>query len=229
MVAKGLMAIVRHTPRRNSSPVLAALLPQAEREDTGWEQARPPGFHMVLLPWADDFRNLRFPPPADLDVPPRLIEAARRSIDAMRVDAFAPGCVENPVLQKHYACVQALALGEAAPEKTADLLHPHAEALAEHASVLADWRAAIDDAAPAALAPPSKRACGEAGGRPAKVRREEMPGLLPGATEAEVRDLVVSGVIDRVTVGALRDWLAAHSMPIVGKKADLIERIRASC
>merc|ERR1712137_481703 len=79
MLSRKVMAIVRYIARRNSAPVLAALLPQAENEepDTGGDQSCPPGFHMILLPWADDFRQLRFPPPSDMGIPPSLVEPAR--------------------------------------------------------------------------------------------------------------------------------------------------------
>mmetsp|Transcript_45290 Transcript_45290/g.80399 ORF Transcript_45290/g.80399 Transcript_45290/m.80399 type:complete len:662 (-) Transcript_45290:98-2083(-) len=146
MIEKKLMALIRYIPRKNSVPLLAALLPQAESEDSGADQLRPPGFNMVLLPYADDIRSLVFPVPEGVQVTSEMVEKARAVVNALRVDGFAPGCVENPVLQRHYAAVQALALGENQPEETPDLLQPDARALAEKAPILASWRSSIDDA-----------------------------------------------------------------------------------
>jgi hypothetical protein len=46
--------------RSNSSPRLAALIPQQEvlDEEVKSIQRCPPGFHLVYLPYADDFRQI---------------------------------------------------------------------------------------------------------------------------------------------------------------------------
>lgn len=46
--------------RSNTSPRLAALVPQEEEldDDVKTIQKSPPGFHLVYLPYADDFRQI---------------------------------------------------------------------------------------------------------------------------------------------------------------------------
>ena len=44
--------------RSNTSPRLAALCPQEEELDENRLQKNPPGFHLIYLPFADDFRQI---------------------------------------------------------------------------------------------------------------------------------------------------------------------------
>merc|ERR1711976_765139 len=99
---------------------------------------------MVLLPFADEIQKLVFPIPEGVRISQEIHDGARNLINALRIDNFTPGCVENPVLQKHYAAVQALALEEPAPEETADMLKPDDVALADKAPVIAAWRTAVE-------------------------------------------------------------------------------------
>merc|ERR1719264_2210002 len=131
------MALACWTPRKNSGPALLALMPQAERLDPGsGDQLQPPGFHMIRLPWGEEIREIDLPLPDGLRLPPGIVDSARNTINAMRLDDFQPGCAENPVLQKHFAAVQALALGEDCPEETVDVLQPDGQALADKAPLL---------------------------------------------------------------------------------------------
>eukprot|EP00927_Polykrikos_kofoidii_P066420 TRINITY_DN62017_c0_g1_i1.p1 TRINITY_DN62017_c0_g1~~TRINITY_DN62017_c0_g1_i1.p1 ORF type:complete len:645 (-),score=103.23 TRINITY_DN62017_c0_g1_i1:96-2030(-) len=240
LLLKKQVALVRYIPRRSSQPVLAAMFPQAEREEgSGSGQVAPPGFNMVLLPWGEDIRSLRFAAP-EATVPgaitsPEITGAARRVVASMRLDGFAPGCVENPVVQKHYAAVQALALGEDKPEETIDMLQPDETALAEKAPLLAAWRDALDAGCAAAFAglgsgckrsAPPPAADDVFGERPARMpRREAIP---TGPITADgMRELVMSGEVDRLTVPALRDWLKMQGIACSGKKGDLVDRVRA--
>lgn len=53
---KEVMAICRYIPRENISPKLVALVPQ-EEELNELLQVTPNGFHVIFLPFADDFRT----------------------------------------------------------------------------------------------------------------------------------------------------------------------------
>ncbi|CAE8726403.1 unnamed protein product, partial [Polarella glacialis] len=194
MLERRVLAVASYVARRNAEPVLVALLPQAEEED-GAEQIKPPGFNMVRLPWGEEIRQLTFAVPEGVptETPQELKEAARKVVAAMRLNNFTPGCAENPVLQKHYAAVQALALGEEQPEDTVDVLQPDAAALKEKAPLLQAWKSAVDAAAPPKA--PAKRphpvaADGEDGAPQAKVKKELPP---PPATKEAMRALVQSG------------------------------------
>eukprot|EP00928_Gymnodinium_smaydae_P018070 TRINITY_DN16878_c1_g6_i1.p1 TRINITY_DN16878_c1_g6~~TRINITY_DN16878_c1_g6_i1.p1 ORF type:complete len:664 (+),score=145.51 TRINITY_DN16878_c1_g6_i1:60-1994(+) len=242
LAARRKIALVRYVARKSSNPVLAALVPQVEREEvSGGDQVCPPGFHMVLLPWGEDIRSLSFPAPegAPAPLPQGLQDAARSVVNAMRLDGFVPGCVENPVLQKHFAAVQALALAEEQPEEVVDMLRPDEGALNDKAPLLAAWRDAIDACAPAPAfggggAYGKRGAPGGAGDfapgadfgyrAPKAPRREAAP--APSTVE-EMRALVHSGEVERLTAPVLRDWLKAQGIAASGKKGDLVERVRA--
>ena len=51
------MAIVRLVPRAGSTVRFVAMIPQPEQYDEDHFQ-KPPGLHMVFLPYADDIRGL---------------------------------------------------------------------------------------------------------------------------------------------------------------------------
>jgi len=222
MLERKVLAVASYVARRNSEPVLVALLPQAEVEEEG-DQKQPPGFHMIRLPWAEEIRPLSFPLPDGLpaEMPPNLQEAAREVVKSLLLPDFAPGCAENPVLQKHYAAVQALALSEEQPEETVDVLQPDLAHLESKKPVFLAWKEAIDAAAPMWAA---KRAAGE-GEAATKRPRREAP-AVPADKEA-MRALVHSGDVALLTVAVLRDWLKSQGVVNTGKKQDLLERVRA--
>lgn len=235
MVRRKLLALALYVARRNAEPALVALLPQAEDVDECGVQLRSPGFHMMRVPWAEEIRKVDFPLPERSPMPTAdLVVAARNVVSAMRLEGFRPGCAENPVLQKHYAAVQALALGEDKPGETIDVLIPDATALEEKAPLFAAWKAAVDAAAPRLPAADRRRhgaafgeAVGElAEGEPprARARREA---LVAPASLDDMRHLVNSGELERLTVSALRDWLMTQGIVATGRKADLMERVRA--
>jgi len=235
LITRKQFALIRYTARRASQPVLAALVPQAEQlEEGGRDQVCPAGFHMILLPWGEDVRRLHFPAPEGVAPPApvaaELADAAQRVVEAMSLDTFAPGCVENPVLQKHYAAVQALALGEDNPEETPDMLQPDEMALNDKAALLAAWRGAIDVAVPPAPGAGAKRGNADAvpdGTDPRLPKVPRLSGPVAPISKEEMRAMVLSGEVERLTVPALRDWLKSQGVSCSGKKADLCERIRA--
>jgi len=192
------------------------------------DQVRPPGFHMIRLPWGEEIRDLTFPVPDSLHLPPGLTDAARNVVKAMKLDGFYPGCVENPVLQRHYAAVQALALGEDKPEDTVDALMPD-PGMDAKAPVFLAWRDAVDASVPAltetlgGVKRPSPTHDGE---NPRSRFRRDAALETPTTLEA-MRELVRSGDVDRLTVPALRDWLQLQGIASGGKKADLLDRVRA--
>ncbi|EPZ36969.1 Ku70/Ku80 beta-barrel domain-containing protein [Rozella allomycis CSF55] len=56
--AKGKIAICRYIARDYSKPSIVALLPQKEQFDENGIQIKPPGAHLITLPFADDLRSL---------------------------------------------------------------------------------------------------------------------------------------------------------------------------
>lgn len=70
------MGVAWFIPRKNAAPVLAAILPGAEKLNEEGEQLIPPGMWIVPLPFADDIRQ-------NPEVP--VVEAPESLIDAMRL------------------------------------------------------------------------------------------------------------------------------------------------
>ncbi|VDP91856.1 unnamed protein product [Echinostoma caproni] len=62
---KQVIALGLCVQRKALPPRLVALLPQAEQLDEDGNQITPPGFQLIHLPYADDFRELDLP-----EVPP---------------------------------------------------------------------------------------------------------------------------------------------------------------
>jgi ATP-dependent DNA helicase 2 subunit 1 len=116
------LVLCRWTARRGSPPRLVALLPQAEKLDEIGTQIKASGFNMIILPFADDIRHLRFD--ADDNDNEKVREAtvaSHEQIDKAKAlitklvlpgGAFNPDSYDNPVLQSHYANLQALALDQ---------------------------------------------------------------------------------------------------------------------
>ncbi|KFU99358.1 X-ray repair cross-complementing protein 5, partial [Tauraco erythrolophus] len=70
-----VMALCRYTARRNTPPRFVALVPQEEEVDEQKVQIAPPGFHIILLPYADDKRNVDFT---------EKVPASREQVDKMK-------------------------------------------------------------------------------------------------------------------------------------------------
>jgi ATP-dependent DNA helicase 2 subunit 1 len=58
MIQLDKVAIVRFIPRENSSVRFCALIPQEEKYDQEDGFQTPPGFQLIILPFADDIRDL---------------------------------------------------------------------------------------------------------------------------------------------------------------------------
>ena len=54
-LSRDVVAVCRYIPRQNAQPFFVALLPQAEKLDM---QVTSPGFHVIFLPFSEDFRAL---------------------------------------------------------------------------------------------------------------------------------------------------------------------------
>ena len=59
-LARDVVAVCRYIPRQNAQPFFVALVPQAEELDESHIQVASPGFHVIYLPFAEDFRTLHF-------------------------------------------------------------------------------------------------------------------------------------------------------------------------
>ncbi|KHN88389.1 X-ray repair cross-complementing protein 5 [Toxocara canis] len=126
--------ICRYTQKENTPPKLVALVPQsaAERKDDSKSKAnekfRYPGFHLVYMPFLEDKRDLseQMSHP-DGDWPKsneEQVEAARNVIRKLTLNYF-PEKFSNPVIQKHYKVIEAMALDLDEVPQVEDQIQPY--------------------------------------------------------------------------------------------------------
>ena len=120
------LILCRWVARKGAPPRLVALLPQAETIDEIGTQTKPPGFNMINLPFADDIRHLRFNEDGEgegegenvnsasaIIASHEQIDKAKALINKLALPGrYDPDAYDNPVLQRHYANLQALALDQ---------------------------------------------------------------------------------------------------------------------
>eukprot|EP00494_Astrolonche_serrata_P028736 UN29003 len=136
MIKLGKIAICRFIYRKSSVPRFAALLPQKETFNEHDEQEKPPGFHVIFLPYADDIRKIPLAPKKVADE--NLILQAKKVIQKLSLVRF-PEYV-NPVLQRFYDGLEALALDEDIPQEITDETTQDLEVMADQGrEVLEDF------------------------------------------------------------------------------------------
>ncbi|KAI9207193.1 SPOC like C-terminal domain-containing protein [Polychytrium aggregatum] len=119
--------------RKRSPPRLVTLVPQRETE------SMPGGFHAILMPYADDLRNIQMPvvhPTILKDSSSALAEIGNKIIKKLNIKSYDGKNYENPVIQIHYTNLQALALQEDLPEEFNDQTLPKAREIHERAGEL---------------------------------------------------------------------------------------------
>ena len=137
MQRKDKIAIVRVQVRDNAQVRFCALLPSYPKhanDDT------PMGFQLIVLPFADDIRDLdTIFDAAGFDQQKReqnIVDtlskqekdSARPLIKNLSIN-FDSRNFENPTIQKFYSGLQAMALQEKEPEPVQDLLQPDYEGM----------------------------------------------------------------------------------------------------
>uniref|UniRef100_A0A7S3Y266 SAP domain-containing protein n=1 Tax=Heterosigma akashiwo TaxID=2829 RepID=A0A7S3Y266_HETAK len=230
MLDKKVCAICHYIRVQNSPPQIVALLPQREELD-GDAQFLPPGMHVVFLPFADDVRDIKVEAP-----PPRAsaeaAAAAARVVSSLDMgeDGFVLGAQGNPALQRFYAALQAVALGEAdlgwSEEQDGTAHRIPEEVLALIRPALEGFRAAVPELGEPGGGGGGKRKAtsGSAAKSPAaKKTKAADEGGVP--SDQEVQDAISSGQIQKWKVADLKDFLGAKKQSKAGKKQDLIDRI----
>lgn len=112
------VAIAVMIARAKSQPRMVALFPQPEVLDEHKVQIKPPGMHVVFLPYADDMRKLEY----EEDMPQasdEQVATMAKIVNKLKYE-HSPDAFENPALQKHFRNLEALALDRPAPEEFED-------------------------------------------------------------------------------------------------------------
>lgn len=216
---KNVFALCKYIPRRNTPPRFVALVPQREELDQSQTQATPPGFHVIYLPFADDIRTVdsHVGPTASDEQVDKMKEIVHKLRFKYRSDAF-----ENPVLQKHYSNLEALALDMLSPEPIEDLTMPKVKMMDERLGPLVqEFKDLVypPDYNPEGK-PAAKRKPAESGGGAA----EKKPKVE--ISEEELRNHVAKGTLGKLTVPVLKDACKQFNIRTTGtKKQELIDAL----
>ena len=130
---KNKCMIIKFVAREGSLIKICALIPQKESFDEDFFQT-PPGFNMIVLPFADDIRsNSDIMSKIDMSkinnkITVEQSELTKKLIKKMNI-SFDCRNFENYSLQKFYSTLQALALEENETEEIDDLIQPDNEGL----------------------------------------------------------------------------------------------------
>lgn len=214
---RDVVPICKYIPSKNSPPRFVALLPQEEEVDEHKVQTRPPGFHVIFLPFADDFRKVKFESTTKANT--EQIDAAKEVLKKLQF-TYSTESFENPVLQKHWRTVEALALDRDSPEEMTDYTLPDEEKIQKRAGdVIEKFK---DLVFPSDYVPGAKRKTGGGGDAAAKKAKLEAAATIDLKTEAE------AGRLTKLTVPVLKEKIKENNIACNGtRKADLIDAINA--
>ncbi|KAG9010474.1 ATP-dependent DNA helicase II subunit 1 [Tulasnella sp. JGI-2019a] len=211
---KGKIAIARYMPRRGTIPGFAALVPQIERVASHGQQA-PPGFQVVVLPFADDVRQ---PPLTPLKgAAEEQTDAACKIIEKLTLkgQGYLPDTYLNPALSLHYGLLQATAFSEEydIERDFTDTTKPNYDMI--HTRVgpqLTAWKDLLleDEEANAPIATATT----------GTKRKADT-----SVDEAHIRDMYNDGKTTKLTVAQLKNFCRAKALSIAGVKADLVTRV----
>lgn len=215
-IEKGVVAVCRYTPRKNTPPRFVALFPQAEELDDRKVQIVPPGFHVIFLPFADDFRRLKL----DQQLPranAEQIEKAKELIKKLQF-AFRSESFENPVLQQHYASVEAMALDRDSVEEISDFTLPDEDRIDRRAGLIVQEFKSLVFATD--YQPGAKRKGAAPGkGSQKAVKTEDF--------DIDIEQEARGHRLGKLTLPVLRECAKKLQIKTGTKKADIIDAIAA--
>ncbi|KAJ3056120.1 X-ray repair cross-complementing protein 6 [Rhizophlyctis rosea] len=249
MIEKDKIAICKLIARRNTAPRLVALVPQ-KGFTTSTGEDEPSGFHVIFLPYADDIRHLAdIRKPAD-PVPEEYLDLASEFIDKLEIKNYRVDNYENPVLQKHYANLQALALGKDHTEEIvgeavdvilvlaraegaedpgfADKTLPKTEAMfkrtgAQIATFLEHIQNTVAEEVQTTKkrkAPASAANADDGDGAPKRAKK-----AAPALDAAKIKAKAEDGKLNSLTVAQMTEFLESVDVKAKKKKPELIKQI----
>ncbi|XP_041034016.1 X-ray repair cross-complementing protein 6 [Carcharodon carcharias] len=215
---KEVYAVCRYTPRRNTPPRFVALVPQEEELDNQKVQTIPSGFHLIFLPYADDIRKINFTEKTVANE--EQIEKMKLVVQKLKFK-YRPESFENPVIQRHFRNLEALALDLKEPEGMEDLTLPKTDVMDKRMGQLAEEFNALvypPDYNPEAKSHQKRKLGNTAGGAEKKPKVEASLGV------DEVRRHLRSGTLGKLTVPVLKEVCKQYGLK-GSKKQELIDAI----
>lgn len=232
------VGITWFVPRKNATPVIAALYPGAEKLDENGMQIVPPGMWLSPLPFADDIRQN--PETTHVVAPDPLIDCMRAVVQQLQLPKaqFDPSKYSNPALQWHYRILQSLALEEDIPEKPDDKTIPKYRQIDKRAGpYVIDWGhelhkqhsewQAHNGSTKGALA---KRPApfGNNDGLPTRSEKRAKTGASEdNPTDEEMKKASEKQAINKMNMPQLKSWLQSKAIATGRKKAELVDRVEA--
>lgn len=223
----GQIAIGAYISRRTVPPKIVALLPQAELTDpeTG-VQLKPAGLSMIVLPFAEDLRRLTFDGHETKPAESGLVDKAKEIISKLTITGgFDPETFENPVIQRHYATLQALALDQMLDEEDLkDSVKPENQRMQKRAGNLIDeFIAMVPATEPSSELSKSRGArkstAADSGGQ--KKSKQESTGIDDSIASDAAK-------LGKFTVAELKYYAIGKGLKPSKLKADIIQQIIAS-
>ncbi|KAL1746005.1 ku70-like protein [Schizophyllum fasciatum] len=211
LVKKNKIGLARVLTRRNATPTFCAMVPQMEqRDDAGWTE--PAGFHLIPLPFADDIRQATVDKGHRAGKP--LVEAAMPFVHKITIKGgYPPDSYPNPALAYHNEQLQASAFREEYdPSEFEDQTLPAYDSMHKKiGALIVAWKEALvmDDSADVVSEPTT-----------GSKRKADV-----SVDEAEIQAKYADSTLSKLRVDQLKDFLKSRSLPVSGKKADLIERV----
>ncbi|EIE22641.1 ATP-dependent DNA helicase ii [Coccomyxa subellipsoidea C-169] len=226
MLQADRIAVCTYVRTRNSEPRLVALMAAQEEKDDYGEQVAPPGMHMLHLCFADDIRTPESDPnlvgTSFPEASEDQIAAAEAMIDKLSMgDSAYVGMFQNPMLQRHYQVLEALALGELPPEFE-DKLQPDIQGMQGVGGAAIDaFRTSVygnsyDEPGFGAKRPTAGKK---------RPNPEEEAVLKEAMADFDYQGLAAKGTLGKLKVDELKKYLKANGLKLTGKKDELIQRI----
>lgn len=224
------IGVAWYIARKSATPVLAAIIPGAERHDDDGVQVMPPGLWIHPLPFADDVRS---PPDTSLvRAPDSLIDMMRTVVQQLQLPkaVYDPKKYPNPSLQWFYRILQALALEEDLPEKPEDKTLPRYRQIDKRAGqYMLEWGQELElqyrewqrshlgkltatgatkrSGGTAANGDGSKKVKTESGAVPAKTGH-------PAVTDEEMKTHFQKNSVAKLTIPVLKAWCLAKGISL---------------
>jgi len=240
---RGLIAIARAMPKANSSLQLVALVPQVEVLDNeSGRQEKSPGLFLVRLPFADDLRDLTLNEtnvayltmqnnnqnPQEESGRKEQVSAAKRVVETLSEPHWEPDMLDSPALKVCYTCIEAIALA-IPPDQTVqvdDLLHPDPQKADAAQHLSSDWLNTMNML--------DTSACASSASGGAVVKKIKVEAKADDCeklwTEAEVKHLIETGMIAKLTVPDLKLVIKQidklKHLSTQGRKEELINKIK---
>ncbi|ORY33453.1 SPOC like C-terminal domain-containing protein [Naematelia encephala] len=207
--------------RANTTPEFAVLIPQEETFTSDGAQDTPPGFHVIVLPFADDLRSQPKGYTDNLTATERQAKLMSNIVKRLRIKAgkYRSEVYPNPSLAYHYAQLQSLAFEEDFDLESMideiDKTYPKYYGMHKAAGdFMAEWNRSIeeDERCAEVLKGGTKRAVIE-------VDEEDLVDVVGAYQE---------GRIEKLKVQELKDYAKFHKISLGGKtkKSDIIDELK---